>query len=1119
MATFKRLERLDIDHRGPLTGAYGFTTGEFFLGADLRTYSRGEALHAYLVEKGYRPVIFFDPEANGGIYSYSEQHLREFIDPGAAPDPAPSGGCILEGLETPFGPMTEDLDVSTPSGGSAPSPSAHPGIIRFSPGRHSREFFKLKSSPEPFPMVQAYTKRFPERKLAFVFENPGSVTVQDPLQTASLVENMKKYFSVDRYGVRIIVIYPEKDLRQLIGAFSREVPGNAVFYSHTMAIEMGLAAKDNFSGGGGGDVSKDELETFRRNMFYLGTPESDEITRLLASKRHSDPSFRMDGKTYDGIVKALLSGNFKVTRDGKKDFATEEDRTVSALSGMDLTALIKGIDTGAAREKLLSMKGQEKATEAILRFNRNRMRYRLALEKGQKKARKRMHKIYLGPPGTGKTTVAFLDAQDMRDIGLLSKGHCIPATVGDLEGEFVGQTRVKTQALCDKASGGVLLLDEAYGLFQDEMKGPSGSNIYGKEAIEVLIQNMENNPDLAIVFLGYEDDMKGMMKGNRGLPSRINSDGYIRFEPYSPEILFDIAVAQLPTERTPKFDETLRTVLKLEYGQRNIVTWGNAREAEQIAGEISDLYEDEGGEGPLEVRHIPGERLRLVDAENRSEEEIFAPLEGIVGLSSVKSEIRKLARRFNANLIRSRAKGESSIFLEPISLIFRGKPGTGKTTVARKMGQVFSAMGILHPGELKVVASEQLVSEIHGRTGEKIEKMIEDNNGNVIFVDEAYKLSRYPEAIDKLTELLTDDKYLGKYAIILAGYTDDMNRLLAMNQGLASRFKKGIIDFPDYSVDELWEIFLLKIAERHFSFTDPSAAEHRAKEWLGSLPDTPDYANGRKCELLMTEMENNLLERLRREGVRVWTPEILNLFHPEDIPSPMGGPAPSPAKRTASPSPGKFICDLSREGEENRVGAVSDLSKAVGIVGTSSGKGTGFVISEGERLIMTCYHVVDGQNNLTFRLNALGGKDCPCEVVWSDRAHDVAILRAESLPEGVMRLSLRTGEKETVPPLTPIIVCGYPLGENISRNLMINSGEVNNHEKGKRNADGTSYDVYFSSIPATYGNSGGPALLQGSFEVFGLLQGGLKSEGNFGVRIISDLSPIFGPSSLDIVGG
>ncbi len=1114
MATFKRIERLDIDHRGPLTGAYGFTTGEFFIGQDHRTYSRNEALHAYLVDQGYGPVIFFDPEANGGVYSYSEAHLRDFIDPGSSGAASPKGGCILEGLETPFGPMTEDLDRSSSGAGDTASPQSHPGIIRFSPGRHSREFFKLKSSPEPFPMVQAYTKRFPERKLAFVFENPGSVTVQDPLQTASLIENMKKYFSVDNYGVRIIVIYPEKDLRQLIGAFSREVPGSTVFYSHTMAIEMGLAARDNFSGGGGGDVSKDELETFRRNMFYLGTPEGDEIERLIASRRLSDPSFTIGGKTYDGIVKAILSGNFKVARGGKSDFASEEDRTLSALSRMDLPALIRGIDTGAAKMKLLSMKGQEKAAESILKFNRSRLRYRVAMAQGQKKARKRMHKIYMGPPGTGKTTIAFLDAQDMRDIGLLSKGHCIPATVGDLEGEFVGHTRVKTQALCDKASGGILLLDEAYGLFQDDMKGPNGSNIYGKEAIEVLIQNMENNPDLAIVFLGYEDDMKDMMKGNRGLPSRINTDGYIHFEPYSPETLFEITVAQLPPERTPQFDETLRTILKLEYVQRNEVTWGNAREAEQIAGEIWDVYEEDGEEGPLTVGHIPPARLCLVDAENRSEDEIFAPLDGIVGLSSAKNDIRKMSRRFNANLIRSRAKGESSIYLEPISLIFRGKPGTGKTTVAGKMGMVFSAMGILHPGELKVVASEQLVSEIHGRTGEKIKKIIEDNIGNVIFIDEAYKLSRYPEAIDKLTELLTDKKYLGKYAIILAGYTDDMNRLLAMNQGLASRFKKGMIDFPDYTVDELWEIFLLKMAERHFSFSDPSAAQNRAKAWFASLPDTPDYANGRKCELLMTEMENNLLERLSRTGVREMTPEVLNLFHSEDIPSPMA----SSVQRAAALSSGKFTCDLSGEPDGSRVGKVTDLSKAVGIVDTASGKGTGFVISCGERLVMTCFHVIKDHSEANFRLNALGGEDFHCTVVWTDPVHDVALLKASALPEGVKRLGLFGGGKETVPPLTPIIVCGYPRGEEISRNLMINSGEVNNYEKGKRKADGTVYDIYFSSIPATHGNSGGPALLQNSFEVFGLLQGGLEEHGPFGVRIISDLSPIYGASSLSVKG-
>ncbi len=1115
MIDFLRLSKMDISRRGLLTGLCGHTQdGEFFVGPDLCTYNFTQALYCSMKAAGYRAVIF-NANSNQGYYSYVEDDLIEFEN--FQREGEATRSYIKKGLMTPFGPM-EELDDE--EGGGTTADTHHPSIYTHNPGNPSRMFFKLSVSGNPFDDLFAYAERHRDEKMAVIFENPGSIDLspEERITVETGFANLLKDFSVDNVQLRILVIYPEMNQNQLINAFTGGEANPTFFYSHSVAVHLGLAGlRDN---GAGAAMSKEQQENFRRNMFRVGTPEEDEIRNLLVTKRvvaNADYTLR-PGKPFDALVRAIGTGNFKVTRpDGKSEFASEEDMTVRALQSCDLQALVDGIKTDGARQWMSSLPGLERQSERIFR----RVELLKSLKDSGLPVHLRLTWQFLGSPGTGKTIMARGAGQLMRDAGLLSKGHFVEASAADLEGQYVGETRVKTQAVVEKANGGVLFIDEAYTLFKE---GREGSNIYGQEALEVLMLVMENNADISIIMAGYPDEMQQMEKANPGIPSRFPAEGRIYFDDYSPETLFAISKTKEPKEgRTKEFDDKLMTIIKFLYSRRSRKTWGNAREVEEIMNGVLGNYLMDGGKGPVEARHIPEKYLKEVDTAEKSDKMIFSPLDGLIGLGPVKEKMKENAIDIRSmHILAQGQEGEDYDYEINLCFVFVGRPGSGKTTVGRIMGEILRLIGILNPGKLKEIK----VSTLNSEGAEGVQKVFDDNIGNVLFIDEAYQASR--EVMDKLNELMTDKDFQGKIGVILAGYPREMEQLLAMNSGLASRFGDNIIEFPDYDENELWQILLSKMHRQGYSFRDESLCEPLAKSWFSSLPDNPKYANGRKCTLLIERMRRACYCRLD-ESER--DADHLRVFFPEDI---VNATVSDSRKAAGSPTRASIVTehlnvDLSGEDATSRVSGPGDLPFAVGILGTEyerrnasgtfergRGGGTGFIISKRSRLVMTCSHVVEDGRNLTFRINALGGEESPCRVVWTAPGLDMAVIRVDALPDDARYVELYPEGAPTVAPLTPIIHCGFPLGEQVSRNMMINSGEINNYEKDRKLSGGRRADVYISSIPAAPGCSGGPVLLAESLHVIGLLQGAFEHVGNVGVRIIPDIASVYRDANITI---
>jgi probable Rubsico expression protein CbbX len=153
-----------------------------------------------------------------------------------------------------------------------------------------------------------------------------------------------------------------------------------------------------------------------------------------------------------------------------------------------------------------------------------------------------LHMSFTGNPGTGKTTVALKMAQILHRLGYVRKGHVVSVTRDDLVGQYIGHTAPKTKEVLKKAMGGVLFIDEAYYLYR-----PENERDYGQEAIEILLQVMENQrDDLVVILAGYKDRMETFFKSNPGMSSRIAH--HIDFPDYSETELLQIAERMLAAQ-------------------------------------------------------------------------------------------------------------------------------------------------------------------------------------------------------------------------------------------------------------------------------------------------------------------------------------------------------------------------------------------------------------------------------------------------------------------------------------------------------------------------------------------------------------------------------------------
>ncbi|TVT58646.1 AAA family ATPase [Amycolatopsis rhizosphaerae] len=259
-------------------------------------------------------------------------------------------------------------------------------------------------------------------------------------------------------------------------------------------------------------------------------------------------------------------------------------------------------------------------------------------------------------------------------------------------------------------------------------------------------------------------------------------------------------------------------------------------------------------------------------------EKLLGELDGMIGLAGVKAEVRGLIDEIQVNEWR-RSEG-LSVGAVSNHLVFAGAPGTGKTTVARIYGQLLKALGILPNGRFKEVSRRDLVGQYIGHTAEKAASAFDEARGGVLFIDEAYTLSRSSgggadfgqEAIDTLVKLMEDHR--DEVAVIVAGYTGEMHDFLYANPGLASRFGKTLV-FENYSSEELVRIIgRLAHGDDYRLSEDLDVA---LLEWFTQMDRDQNFGNAREARKLLERMRKAQSSRLRSLGRRPTRDDLTTL--------------------------------------------------------------------------------------------------------------------------------------------------------------------------------------------------------------------------------------------------
>ena len=1110
----QRIDALNINERGLFTAIYGVNrTDEVYVTADLRVNNLYEALYLYLRQEGYI-TVFYDDKA----FSFEQQQLIDFFGFNAPQQNAPATPRRRD-FFAGKGPMAKSRNVNrqvNAANGNNMTSTAddnttrHPSIqvISNSLGR----VYTVTQSVGFFSSVNGMVERDAQRKVAVVFVNPNTLQYDEDEQKMyeNQLSNIRANYIRRNIGLKIIALYDFKSNE----AFAEELKnGSDKFLFRPpfkdLMLEDLIPTTDKE-----GNTKKQVLKT----VFFMADPERDEIANLLNRRRITEGLPHVFGNVpWDHVVLRMWQG---ISTDKKqKDANTlRMMRDFITLPIETLDQIINNMDTIKAIDKLNAMQGIDNIRKQFEDYRRALKAHRAGAGGG----RFRPHMALMGSPGTGKSTVARLFGDILREDELLPKGHFVKVDVSELIGEYIGSTRPKTRAVCERARGGVLFIDEAYGLMSGD--NDHGDVNYGSEAIEVLIQFMEDNDDSLVILAGYTDEIMHLInEGNKGFRRRFNNLGFFYFHDYKPDVLFNISMKMINVPTTEEFRTALKNIIKFKYAYRT-KKFGNVGDMENLVNNIVGTYRNSGDTQPLDVRHLPDKLRMLIDPSMLNHKVIFGDLNALVGQQGVKEVVKNLFNKCLAERNKLRLIDDFEPEMPKLNFVFSGNPGTGKTTIARIMGEVLQKLGVLQSEDANVM-TEIAGNDLLTSTPEQVKKLFEDNIGKVLFIDEAYMLTQSPRVLADIVGNITNRDYENKLCIIMAGYTNEMQQMINVNPGMSRRMS-NVINFTDYTNEELWEI-LLRMANNPKTQVrmDPNTCKEPAIRYFASLVRDRNFGNAGVVGTLMAILKDHRDERYNNA-----TPEqqadtdFAMRIIPEDFPLVEGAEDADNAQGNDGldifdhPAYYSGQIDCSGEEEDAYVANGNDLYASVGLIESRGGSGTAFIISLKNRYVLTASHVVEGENNFTFTLNMRGTKMATqATLLWNNPQHDFAILQLNSLPDGAKCFHFDVDTPRE--PATYIQIAGFPMGTQVSDSMLLTQGVISNTESNCRitNTRGVSrtFDAIRTQAGATHGSSGGPVMLANNWKVIGILHGGMNEDG-FSMNIVSDIRQLFNDNTLNI---
>lgn len=483
-----------------------------------------------------------------------------------------------------------------------------------------------------------------------------------------------------------------------------------------------------------------------------------------------------------------------------------------------------------------------------------------------------LNRVFLGNPGTGKTTVAKLYGQILADLGLVSNGEVVIKNPADFVGSALGESEKNTKAILDATVGKVLVIDEAYGLYGGGGKGGAtgAHDPYKTAVIDTIVAEIQSVPgeDRCVLLLGYEEQMVEMFQNvNPGLARRFAIENAFRFEDFNDAELREIMEYKFKVQHISATDAAKDVAIEVLSRSRNRPNFGNAGELENLLSIAKNNYQkrmshlpygDRSADILFEPQDFDPDYQRSANATSNLKE-LF---KDVIGCDQIVKKLEGYQRIAHA----SKVQGRDPRDLIPTNFVFKGPPGTGKTTTARKMGQVYYDMGFLSSTEIVECAASDLVGQYVGQTGPKTKALFEKALGKVLFIDEAYRLSEghfAKEAMDELVGILTQERFKAKLVVILAGYDKEINQLLSVNPGLSSRFPDEIT-FENMSSPMCIKVLEKALAKENIAIDgleDPSRLHTEFAILFDKLSELPSWGNARDVITISKKMIRAAIEK------------------------------------------------------------------------------------------------------------------------------------------------------------------------------------------------------------------------------------------------------------------